>query len=241
MNIKLVLSFDGSNFSGWQLQPDKRTVSGEIIRAFKNIVSGDFKLVGCGRTDAGVHAINYVANVFVYGNLRVDFNKLRRTLNSMLPDDIFIKSANIVNDNFNARYSAKSKIYRYVFSTERNPLLRNRVFFIDDDINTVKVSDELKVFWGCHDFSGFSADERKNKICEIYSAHVCKVDSMFYFEVEGNRFLRKMLRFLACSVIMLNRGIISSGDILESLKTGKKLRNIEPLPAYALYLVDVKY
>ncbi|MEO0150225.1 MAG: pseudouridine synthase, partial [candidate division WOR-3 bacterium] len=115
MNVKLILSFDGTNFYGWQVQPNKRTVAGELIKALKNFVDGDFKVIGCGRTDAGVHALNYVVNVKITGRLRVRVEELKYKLNKLLPDDIYVKSVETVNEGFHARFSAKSKVYRYVF------------------------------------------------------------------------------------------------------------------------------
>ncbi len=241
MNVKLTLSFDGTYFYGWQVQPNKRTVAGELIKALKNFVDGDFKVIGCGRTDAGVHALNYVANVRISGRLRVEVGELKYKLNKLLPDDIYVKRVETVNEDFHARFSAKSKVYRYVFLKGYNPLLRNRVYFIDYDLSVEKIEKSLKVFIGKHNFGGFSSDERDNRVCTIYGISLSRVENLFYFEVEGDRFLRKMVRFMAGAVLMLAEGKITEGDITMSLHTGKKIKNLTPLPPYALYLLWVKY
>jgi tRNA pseudouridine38-40 synthase len=240
MNLKLLLSFDGTNFYGWQYQPNKRTVSGEIINVLKNFVDGGFKLIGCGRTDAGVHAINFVANLKFDGRLRVPMEKLREKMNALLPGDVFLKDISVVDEDFHARYSAKSKIYRYIFTIEYDPLMRFRAFYIKGDLDVDLINGFLKVFLGRHNFGGLSADERENKFCTIFSIHISEVGRFYYLDVEGDRFLRKMVRFLAGAVLKFHEGKISKDEILNSLKSGQKVK-VEPLPPYGLYLLDVKY
>lgn len=241
MNVKLILSFDGTDFYGWQVQPDKRTVAGELIRVLKNFIDGDFKVIGCGRTDAGVHALNYVANIRIFGRLRIKLEEFTYKLNQLLPSDIYVKKAEIVEKDFHARYSARSKIYRYVFLKGYDPFMRNRAYFIDCDLPVEEIEKVLKVFIGKHNFGGFSADERENKICTIYDISLSRIDKFFYLEVEGDRFLRKMMRFLAGVVLMLSYGKITEREIKESLQTGEKIKNLSPLPPYALYLLYVRY
>ncbi|MEO0201982.1 MAG: tRNA pseudouridine(38-40) synthase TruA, partial [candidate division WOR-3 bacterium] len=155
--------------------------------------------------------------------------------------DIYVKSVETVNEGFHARFSAKSKVYRYVFLRGYDPLLRNRVYSIDCDLSVEEIGKSLKVFIGKHNFEGFSSDERDNKVCTIYDISLSRVENFFYFEVEGDRFLRKMVRFMAGAVLMLAEGKITEGDIKMSLNTGKKIKDLTPLPPYALYLLWVKY
>ncbi len=241
MNLKIVLSFDGTEFYGWQYQPNKRTVSGELIKVIKNLVEGEFKLIGCGRTDAGVHAINYVASLRIHGRLRVNLRDLRYKLNRMLPDDIYIKHVDEVDERFNARFSATSKIYRYVFFKGYDPLIRYRAFFINQDFDLERINESLKVFLGKHDFYGFSSEERENRICEIYDISLSKVGRFYHFEIEANRFIRKMVRFIASSIVKLQMGHLSVEDIKIALRKPSKIKNLDPLPPYGLYLLDVKY
>jgi pseudouridylate synthase I len=240
MNLKLLLSFDGTDFYGWQYQPNKRTVAGEMINVLKNFIDGEFKLIGCGRTDAGVHAINFVANLKFDKKLRVPVERLKEKMNSLLPKDVFVKDVSVVSEDFHARYHAKSKIYRYIFSTEYDPLMRLRAFYIDKDMDVEGLNKFLRIFLGRHNFGGLSADERENKICTIFSIHISKVGKFYYLEVEGDRFLRKMVRFLAGATLKYSEGKIKESEVLRSLETGEKIK-IEPLPSFGLYLLDVKY
>ncbi len=240
MNLKLIMSFDGTNFHGWQIQPNKRTVAGEIISVLKNFIDGNFRLIGCGRTDAGVHAINFVANLKFEGRLRVELVELRKRMNALLPKDVFIKDISTVEEDFHARYSAKSKTYRYIFTSEYDPLMRLRAFYMGRDMDIDIINNFLRIFLGRHNFGGLSADERENKTCTIFSIHVSKVGKLYYLDVEGDRFLRKMVRFLAGVVLGYSEGKIKESDILSSLENGQRV-NVEPLPPYGLYLLEVKY
>ncbi len=241
MNLKLVLSYDGTDFHGWQYQPDRRTVSGELMKVLNRLIEGEYSLVGVGRTDAGVHALNYVANVRIRGKLRVPVSDLLYKLNRMLPEDVRVKSVEEVPEDFHARYSAKYKVYRYLFSGEDDPLMRRRVWTVKPVPDPVSMNGEMRVFRGRHDFHPFAADERENGVCTLYDITFGYVRGYVFMDVKGDRFLRKMVRFLATTSVMLTRRELTVEDIKESLRTGRRLRKLTPAPPWGLYLLEVGY
>jgi len=241
MNLKLVLSYDGTDFHGWQYQPNRRTVSGEIMGVLNHLIDGKYKLIGAGRTDAGVHAINYVANVRIYGRLRVPVSELKYKLNRMLPEDVYVKSVGPVSDEFHARYSAISKTYRYLFSGEYDPLMRRRVWHVRTLPDTAVLNRKMKVLLGTHDFKPFSADERENGVCTLHDITFGYTGRYAFMDLKGDRFLRKMVRFLASLSVMLTEGKVSIEDVVNSLRTGNRIGRLTPAPPWGLYLMEVEY
>ncbi len=241
MNLKLVLSYDGTDFYGWQYQPDRRTVSGEVMKVLDRLIEGGYSIVGVGRTDAGVHALNYVANVRIEGRLRVPLSDLHYKLNRMLPEDVRVKSVEEVPEDFHARYSAKFKVYRYLFSDTHDPLMRRRVWTVRPTPDPARMNGEMRVLLGRHDFHPFAADERENGVCTLKDITFGYVRGYVFMDVKGDRFLRKMVRFLAATSVMLTRGEITVEDVEESLRTGRRLKNLTPAPPWGLYLLYVGY
>lgn len=241
MNLKLVLSYDGTDFYGWQYQPDRRTVSGELMGVLSRLIEGEYDLIGVGRTDAGVHALNYVANVRIRGRLRVPVSTLRYKLNRMLPEDVYVKSVEEVPGDFHARYSAKFKVYRYLFSETYDPLMRRRVWTVKPAPDPVRMNGDMRVLLGRHDFHPFAADERENGVCTLMDITFGYVGGYVFMDVKGDRFLRKMVRFLATTSVMLTREDVKVEDVVEALRTGRRIRNLTPAPPWGLYLLDVGY
>ncbi|NPB04229.1 MAG: tRNA pseudouridine(38-40) synthase TruA [Thermotogae bacterium] len=241
MNFKMVLSYDGTDFYGWQYQPDRRTVSGELIRVLNRLIDGSYRLVGVGRTDAGVHALNYVANVRVEGRLRVSEDDLAYKLNRMLPSDIYVKSIEKVSEDFHARYSAISKTYRYLFGRGYDPLNRHRVWYVPVQLHPPNLNRVFKVLVGKHDFARFSADERDNTVCEVMDITFGYTGKFTFMDVRADRFLRKMVRFFAGLAVSVAGGLASENDILSALKGGRRIKNLTPAPPWGLYLFKVDY
>lgn len=241
MNLKLVIAFDGTDFYGWQYQPDRRSVSGEIMGVFSRLVDGDFKLIGCGRTDAGVHAVNYVANVKVFGRLRVPVGSLSHKLNRMLPEEVFVKSVEPVSESFHARFSARYKVYRYLFSSDYDPLLRRRVWFVKSPPSPQILNRQMEFLIGEHDFKVLSADERENGVCRLYDITFGRWERGVFMDVKGNRFLRKMVRFMASLSVLLSEGRISPEEARASFLKGERIKGLSPAPPWGLYLLEVGY
>ena len=156
-NIKLTIEYDGTDYFGWQIQKGKPTIEGEITKALRRILREKVKVVGAARTDSGVHAFSQVAN-FKTRNEKLTTDNLNKALNSLLPSDIVIKEVKKVSHSFHARYSAKSKIYRYQILNQPFPSLLERRFswHIPEPLNWRKIGKASRYFIGKHDFSPFS-------------------------------------------------------------------------------------
>lgn len=236
-------SYDGSNYNGYQKQNGLNTVQGKIEEALKKINNSKItKIHSSGRTDAHVHAINQ------YGHTDIDVNiteyKLKRALNSLLPDDIYVKSAKKVDDNFHARYMVLSKEYMYKLNMgEFNPIERNYVFQFCKKLNVDKMREAINNFIGEHDFTTFSSnqDRKENNVRNIYEAHIEQNDNYLIITFKGSGFLKYMVRIMVGALIMVGEEKIKPNDIksMFDLKD-KSLIKVTANPE-GLYLKDVEY
>ncbi len=223
-NYLLILSFIGSNFHGWQIQPDLRTVQGTLKLALSKLFNEEINPIGCCRTDAGVHAKEYVANFRASKHL--DSQTLIKALNSLLPEDIGILDAKLVEDSFNARYSVKGKtyVYRIWNSTKRDPFLKPFVWQVPYHLNTGKMEEGLKLIIGYHDFSSFAKleDDEKNTWIELKEALLNSEGELIKISFTASHFLRYMVRRMVGSIVYLGLGKLELKDIKEFLENKKK-------------------
>ncbi len=166
-NIKLEIEYDGTNFHGWQIQPKLRTVQGEIEEKLETILGHKIDLIGAGRTDVGVHALGQAANFKT--TIELDKNSIINGLNGLLPDDIVIKGIEEVDLNFNSRYNAKSRLYKYRIHLGRTAILRSYVWEVLYSLNLEDILEATKKIEGEHDFSSFCVAEssKDNNICRF--------------------------------------------------------------------------
>ena len=205
-NIKLLIEYDGTNFVGWQIQPNGRSVQGEIKKAIKEIINEDVNLIGASRTDAGVHARGQVAN-FKCEN-KIPTESLKKALNSILPDDIVIHAIEEVDPNFHARYSAVEKTYRYFITKNKIAIGRNYFWFVKYELDFENLKKCAELIIGKHDFEIFSkkGTNVKDYICEVRSAEWKIEDDKLIFEITANRFLYGMVRGLVGAMVDVARG-----------------------------------
>ncbi len=237
--IKGICEYDGSNFSGWQKQSNSITIQGEIERALQTILKSEIKIIGAGRTDSGVHALNQVFH-FQYAD-RVDISSLKHSLNSLLPDSISIKSLEYVDENFHARYSAKKRTYLYVISKRKNVFLDKFSWRIYSELNFSTLNLIQNSFLGKKDFSSFckAQEEVRNKVCEVYySKWFCRNDFLFYF-ISADRFIHGMVRGIVGLSIELALNKLSIEDFQNVLNGIIRC----PLwaPSKGLILYNVEY
>ncbi len=240
-NIKLEIEYDGTNFYGWQVQPKLRTVQGEIQDNLKTILGHDVNLIGSGRTDVGVHALGQVAN-FKTKNL-LDKESILRGLNGLLPDDIVIKKVEEVGLDFNARYSAKSRLYKYRVYLGRTAILRRYVWEVLFSLNLDEILKATDGILGEHDFSSFCVTEstKQNNICKVTSATWEKLENELIFRIEADRFLHNMVRSLVGTLIEIGRGYFSVSDFFDIMNAKDRRKAGPTAPACGLCLVEVKY
>jgi len=240
-NIKLEIEYEGTDFYGWQVQPKLRTVQGEIQDRLNTILGHEVNLIGSGRTDVGVHALGQVANFKTEKQL--DEESILRGLNGLLPDDILINRVEEVDLDFNARYSAKSRLYKYRVYLGRTAILRRYVWEVLYLLNLESILKATEEIRGEHHFSPFCVTDstKENNICKVTSATWEKSDNELIFVVEADRFLHTMVRSLVGTLIEVGRGYFSVSDFIDIMKAKDRRKAGPTAPACGLYLVEVKY
>ncbi len=216
-NYVLLLSFIGTNFHGWQIQPNLRTVQGVLKESIEKIFREPVKLIGCCRTDAGVHAKEYVANF--HAERSFDTDTLLKALNSLLPEDVGIKRV-WIQEGFNARFDTKGKVYLYrILNTHaRDPFLEPFCWRIPYKLDYEKMAIASKLFLGTHDFTAFAKlDEEKNTIITVEEVSLTKEGDLIEFRIRARSFLRYMVRRIMGSLVYLGLGKLKIEDIREYL------------------------
>ena len=242
-NIKLTIEYDGKDFKGWQKQPNKPNIQGEIERAIYNITKEEVDLIGSGRTDAGVHALGQVANFKTNSNIPIE--KLALAINSQLKNTIIIKKAEEVDERFNSRYNAKHKTYRYIINNSPcgTAIYRNLEYCFPIKLDVAKMQEAAKYFEGEHDFKAFksSGTSAKNSVRTIYNASVKQEGEKIIIELTGNGFLYNMVRIISGTLLDVGLQKIKPEEIKNIIEEKDRQKAGKTLPAHGLYLVEVKY
>ena len=243
-NVKIIVEYDGTDYHGWQCQADLPTVQKTIEDAIRKITREDVKITGSGRTDAGVHAIGQVANFFI--ETQMDTDTLRKALNSTLPRDISIIKAQEVPDGFHAQFSSRSKVYEYrIFNRPHPPALqRNRVWHIQEKLDTKKMREAAAYLEGTHDFSVFATADItvKTTVRTIKRVHVRKTrEGIISVEIEADGFLKRMVRMITGTLVQTGRGRLSPEGFGQILAEGQKTKDVFTAPPSGLFLKKVIY
>ena len=242
-NIKLTIEYDGKCYNGWQKQPDKLNIQGEIEKAIYNITQEEVDLIGSGRTDAGVHALGQVANFKTNSALPIE--KLALAINSQLKSSIIIKKAEEVDERFHSRYTAKQKTYRYIIHNSKTgtAIYRNLEYCFPVKLNVEKMVEAAKYFEGEHDFKAFksSGTSGKNSVRTIYKAEVRQDGERIIIELTGNGFLYNMVRIISGTLLDVGLGKIEPNEIPDIIEKKDRTQAGKTLPAHGLYLVKVQY
>ena len=246
MRYLITISYDGTNFSGYQKQPRERTVQGELEKVLKEI-NGDKKVDvhASGRTDAGVHAL--AQRVHFDLDIKITCEKLSKGLNSLLPPDIFVKRVEEVSDSFHARFSAIGKEYIYKLNMgEYNPLERNLVYQHNEKLDVVEMQRAMKYLEGTHNFKSFTkSDEEKDDyvrtISQVNLIRDSKDVNQITFVFVGTGFLRYMVRNMVGTLIMVGQGKLKSEDIIRILKEENRVAAGKTAKPEGLYLKNVFY
>lgn len=240
MNILLEIEYDGNNYSGWQYQPNKSTVQGEIEQALKKIHQKKIKVIGASRTDAGVSALSQIAN-FHIESLRFESLKLLRAgLNAILPRDIFIKKIKRVAKDFNSRFFSKTKIYQYKIINQRLPLKQRFAWTVLYVLDIHKIKKAANLFIKQKDYAAFCSVKDKDGKVLMKSITIKKNKDEIFIKIEADRFLYKMVRRIVGALVDVGRGHRSEDDIERALN-GEKHRPLICAPANGLTLIKVKY
>lgn len=241
--ILLTVEYDGSDYCGWQKQPNVKTIQGEIEKAIFTTIGEKVELFGSGRTDAGVHALAQKAHFDM--TLPVPVSKLAEILNNALPGDIVILDAVEVENDFHARFSAHKKCYRYKIynSPLKNAFLSKRAGIVKKPIDEEKMIEASKLLIGKHNFKGFCSSNTSVDNFErtIYDINIVRDGDFIKIDVMGNGFLYNMVRIIVGTLVDYALGRLALDDIKEALRTGDRNRAGQTMSPYGLYLKDVIY
>ncbi len=245
-NFKITLEYDGTSFKGWQIQPGhQRSVQGEIEKALQKIFQKKIRIIGSGRTDQGVHAFGQAANF----KTQTEFSpeKIQRALNANLPDDIAVLEIEEVPLDFHARYSAKSKIYRYTILNRqvRYAQLRHFCLHIPYRLNISAMRREAKALIGRKNFRSFVANDPKRSqsdtVRTIKRVDIKKAGDCLIIDLEADGFLYKMVRGIIGTLIEIGRGQLPQGSIEKILKKKDRRSAAYSAKPRGLCLLAVKY
>jgi len=241
-NVRLVLEYDGGIFHGWQKQKELTTVQGELEDKLSLILRQKVRVVGAGRTDAGCHALHQVAN-FVTDS-EVALERIMDGINGLMRGGVVVKEIAEVPPEFNARFSALSRTYRYLIATLPTALWRDRAWVVKRGLDIDRMVQASAALVGRHDFSAFSkSGERtdKNPMCSVSRAEWKPWELGLAFEVEADRFTHGMVRTMVGSLARVGTGDWPAGRVKKILEGGDRCAAGAAAPAHGLYLIYVEY
>jgi tRNA pseudouridine38-40 synthase len=240
---RLILEYDGAPFAGWQIQPGQRTVQGEVTRALSVALRHEVKVQGAGRTDAGVHALGQCASFS--SEVEIVPERLRAAVSGLCKPGISAVSVDVVPDAFNARFDAKGKHYRYqlLCRPAPSPLLMATTYHVTAALDRAAMQTAAAMLAGTHDFAAFRAVdcERKTTVRTLTRVEIVERFPVLSIEVEGDAFLKNMVRILAGTLVDVGRGRRTVEDVAAALRTGDRECAGVTAPARGLTLVSVHY
>ncbi|MFK7786779.1 MAG: tRNA pseudouridine(38-40) synthase TruA [Crocinitomicaceae bacterium] len=237
------LSYKGSDFHGWQIQPNAHSIQEEIESKLTRLHSNTpVKVVGCGRTDTGVHAHHYILHVDI--PIIADTGLFVMKLNKMLPESIAISKIYPVSDDQHARFSATARTYRYFIHSHKDPFRSESSWYVHQSLDISHMNEAARHLLGKQDFTSLSKlhTDAKTNICDVRSAKwVLEDDHSLYFEIEADRFLRNMVRATVGTLVDVGLGKLQPNDIPAILAAKDRQAASTSVPAHGLYLWKIEY
>lgn len=239
----LTLAYKGTNFHGWQQQPNAKTIQGEVKRVLEILFHHKVCIFGAGRTDTGVHASFYVAHFDKLGAKITEKQKFIKSVNALLPDDIVVYDLIETSKEFNARYSAISRTYKYIINTVPNPFINEFSYYFKFPLNIDLMNQAADIIRQYDDFTSFEKLHSNNKtsICKITVARWQKTGNQLIFTITADRFLRNMVRSIVGTMIDIGRGKTSIDEFRRIIEKKDRQAAGSSAKAQGLFLVDVKY
>jgi tRNA pseudouridine38-40 synthase len=243
-NIKLTIEYDGTNYQGWQVQPKGPTIQGILEEKLGLLTGESIRLVGSGRTDAGVHALGQVAHFKTQSQM--DARSIQRALNSLLPSDIVIQKIEEVEEDFHARKHSKSKVYEYRILNRnlRSPFHHGYAWHIPQRLDVKEMRKATQWLIGEHDFSSFRSvgTPTRTAIRRVIRAEWKRGrDGLIRFEIEANGFLKQMVRAIVGTLVEVGKGKMSAMEFQKVLESKERKKAGPTAPAHGLFLKEVKY
>jgi tRNA pseudouridine38-40 synthase len=240
--LMAVVEYDGTDYLGFQLQPQGPTVQGEIEKALAAVTQEEVRIVGAGRTDAGVHARGQVV---VFSRVwRHPIEELQRALNAVLPADIAVRELRPVAEGFHPRFDAASREYRYTIFNQplRSPLARRFAYHFPRPLEVAAMNEAAGILVGSRDFASFGrAPQGDNTVREVYRAQWTSEEPFVYFDIVANAFLYRMVRCLVGTLLLVGTGELSPDGFEEILWSADRSRAGQAAPAHGLCLMKVNY
>lgn len=242
-NLKFIIEYEGTNYSGWQKQVQKNTVQQTVEDAILHITKEKAVLHGSGRTDSGVHALGQVANFKTNSGLST--TQFQKALNTVLPNDIAILGVEEAPLKFHSQYDSKSKIYVYKILNREYPSahLRQKIWQVIPKLNVKKMKEASQTLLGTHDFKAFAhaGVTVKTTTRNVINVSLKKKKEIIEFEIEAEGFLKRMVRLIVGTLVQVGRERITPLDFKEILENGEKNKFVIPAPPHGLFLKKVIY
>jgi tRNA pseudouridine38-40 synthase len=240
-NYKLIIQYDGTNYSGWQIQKNSQSIQQKITDAIEVLLKEKINLIGSGRTDAGVHAFGQVANFRT--ETEINIYRFKHSLNSILPSDIVVSEMKEVEFDFHARFDAKKRTYLYLITPARSPFYIDYSYFYPSKIDLEKLNSLSDLFLGEKDFTSFSRknSEIENKNCIVYKSFWRKRGELFLFSIQASRYLHGMVRTIVGTLLNAQDQNDPEFFIKEIFNSNNREEAFEAVPAKGLFLYKVEY
>ncbi len=243
MRYFIQLSYKGTNYHGWQIQPDQITIQEEIEKAFQIAFQQKIEIVGCGRTDTGVHAKNYWAHFDVV-KLPLGIDQLIFKLNNLLPKDIVIHQIKKVNSKAHARFDAIFRKYIYQITDTKNPFALEFAHYVIRKLDVEKMNEACQLLYSYENFKSFS--KVKTQVytynCNVMNAEwKINENGLLLFEIKANRFLRNMVRAIVGTMIEVGLEKISLNDFRDIIESKNRSNAGTSVPAKGLFLAEIGY
>lgn len=238
------ISFKGTNYKGWQIQPRAVTVQGTLTKAINLILSEEIGLTGAGRTDSGVHALNFYAH---FDSVKDDLDAgdfLKKKLNNFMPFDISVQNIIKVGSSSHARYDAVSRTYHYIITHNKNPFLKDFSYYYYGDLDMDAMNEACNILQKHSDFTSFSKLHGNNKtnFCIILDAEWRRItDEILVFRITANRFLRGMVRAIVGTMLTIGKGKISGKQIEAILSEMDRGAAGMSAPPSGLFITNISY
>ncbi len=256
MRLFLQLQYNGSNYHGWQIQPNAKSVQQEIERSLSLILQEDISVVGCGRTDAGVHASKYFLHFDLDNNIENEkLNNIQKfiykdthqfiyKLNGILPEDIKIEKVfEPLKDDVHARFSALSRTYNYRIITQKDPFINNTSYKLQANLDIDLMNEASEILYDYSDFSSFAktGSDNNTNLCKIYHATWKKNNHIITFTITADRFLRGMVRAICGTIISVGNKKITLDNFKQIIESKDRANAGMSVPAKGLFLSNVDY
>ncbi len=243
MNVKLTIEYDGTGYHGWQIQPHGPSIQSVLEQAISTFVGVPTRIVGSGRTDAGVHALGQVANFFT--EKAFDRHRILRGLNALTPADITIKEVELVAESFDARRDGRSRIYEYriLNRSTPSPFYLNRAWHVHESLDMAAMREAILCLLGEHDFTSFRAAgcEAAHPMRKVYRTSLEQRGELLVYTIEATAFLRHMVRNIVGTLVEVGKGLRTVRSFKELLDERDRTKAGPTAPPQGLFLVEVKY